>query len=74
MVATMVTLKMPLKIGSSEGAPTIQSIFDGIVPGILPLLFTLFIFWLDKKGWKAQYILLLIAVIGILGAYTGLLK
>lgn len=74
MVATMVTLKMPLKIGSNEGAPTIQSIFDGIVPGILPLLFTLFIFWLDKKGWKAQYILLLIAVIGILGAYTGLLK
>lgn len=74
MVATMVTLKMPLKIGSAKGAPTVQSIFDGIVPGILPLLFTLFIFWLDKRGWKAQYILLLIAVIGILGAYTGLLK
>ncbi|MEL1196395.1 PTS system mannose/fructose/sorbose family transporter subunit IID, partial [Staphylococcus epidermidis] len=57
-----------------KGAPTVQSIFDGIVPGILPLLFTLFIFWLDKKGLKAHWILLLIAVIGIFGAYTGLLK
>lgn len=74
MVATMVTLKMPLTIGAGKGAPTIQSIFDGIVPGILPLLFTLFIFWLDKKGLKAHWILLLIAAIGIFGAYTGLLK
>ncbi|MCC3236480.1 PTS system mannose/fructose/sorbose family transporter subunit IID [Pediococcus acidilactici] len=44
-----------------------------IVPGILPIVFTLIIFWLDKKGWKAQYILLLIAAIGIFGAWSGLL-
>ena len=74
MVATMVTINMPMKIGSGADASSIQKIFDGIVPGILPLLFTLFIFWLDKKGWKAQYILLLIAAIGILGAWTGLLS
>ncbi|HHQ0103924.1 TPA: PTS system mannose/fructose/sorbose family transporter subunit IID, partial [Listeria monocytogenes] len=47
---------------------------DGIVPGILALGFTFFIFWLDKKGLKAHWILLLIAGIGILGAFTGLLK
>ncbi|EUJ21496.1 PTS system mannose/fructose/sorbose family transporter subunit IID [Listeria aquatica] len=74
MVATMVTLEMPLKFGTGKDAVSIQSIFDGIVPGILPLLFTLFIFWLDKKGLKAHWILLMIAAIGILGAYTGLLK
>lgn len=73
MVATMVTLKMPMKIGTGADATSVQKIFDGIVPGILPLLFTLFIFWLDKKGWKAQYILLLIAAIGIFGAWSGLL-
>lgn len=73
MVATMVTLKMPLKIGSGTEATTVQKICDGIVPGILPLLFTFFIFWLDRKGWKSQYILLLIAAIGILGAWSGLL-
>ena len=73
MVATMVSLKMPMKIGTGSDAQSIQKIFDGIVPGILPLLFTAFIFYLDKKGWKAQYILLLIAAIGIFGAWTGLL-
>lgn len=73
MVATMVTVKMPLKIGTGTDATTVQGIIDGIVPKILPLLFTFFVYWLDKKGWKAQYILLLIAAIGILGAWTGIL-
>nr|WP_220451779.1 PTS system mannose/fructose/sorbose family transporter subunit IID [Bombilactobacillus bombi] len=73
MVATMVTLKMPLKIGTGSDATSVQGIFDGIVPKILPLLFTFFVYWLDKKGWKAQWILLLIAAIGIFGAWSGLL-
>ncbi|ECV1166758.1 PTS mannose transporter subunit IID [Listeria monocytogenes] len=74
MVATMVNINMPMKFGSGDDCVTIQSVFDGIVPGILALGFTFFIFWLDKKGLKAHWILLLIAGIGILGAFTGLLK
>ena len=73
MVATMVTLNMPLTIGSGEEEKSLQAIFDGIVPQILPLLFTLFIFLLDRKGLKAHWILLLIAGIGIFGAWSGLL-
>lgn len=73
MVASMVTIKIPLKIGSGAEATTVQKICDGIVPGILPLLFTFFVFWLDRKGWKSQYILLLIAAIGIFGAWSGIL-
>ena len=73
MVATMVTLNMPLTIGSGSDATSLQDIFDGIVPQILPLLFTLFIFLLDRKGLKAHWILLLIAGIGIFGAWSGLL-
>jgi fructoselysine/glucoselysine PTS system EIID component len=74
MVATMVSLNMPLTIGSGDEATSLQDIFDSIVPQILPLLFTLFIFWLDKKGLKAHWILLLIAGIGIFGAWSGLLS
>lgn len=73
MVATMVTLNMPLKIGTGDDSASLQDIFDGIVPQILPLLFTLFMFVLVKKGVKAHWILLLIAAIGIFGAWTGLL-
>ena len=73
MVATMVTLNMPLTIGSGDDATSLQDIFNGIVPQILPLLFTLFIFFLDKQGIKAPWILLIIACIGIYGAWSGLL-
>ena len=73
MVATMVTLNMPLKIGTGDDSASLQDIFDGIVPQILPLLFTLFMFVLVRKGVKAHWILLLIAAIGIFGAWTGLL-
>ena len=73
MVATMVSLNMPLKIGTGDDSSSLQDIFDGIVPQILPLLFTIFIFVLVKKGVKAHWILLLIAAIGIFGAWSGLL-
>ncbi|MWN31888.1 MULTISPECIES: PTS system mannose/fructose/sorbose family transporter subunit IID [unclassified Gilliamella] len=73
MVATMVTLNMPLKIGSGTDASSLQDIFDGIIPQILPLLFTVFIFALVKKDIKAHWILLLIAFIGIFGAWSGIL-
>lgn len=53
MVATMVNINMPMKFGSGDDAVTIQSVFDGIVPGILALGFTFFIFWLDKKRTKS---------------------
>ena len=35
--ATMITINIPLKIGSGENAVTVQSIFDDIVPNILCL-------------------------------------
>ncbi len=64
MVATLVTIKMPYKIGTGTDAVTISKIFDGIVPGILTVLFTLFIFWLDKKGWKAAGFFYLLPELG----------
>lgn len=73
MTATMVTVNMPFTIGSGDDALTISGLADSVVPGILPLAFTGFIYYLVKKGVKSYWILLLIAAIGILGAYTGIL-
>lgn len=73
MTASMVSLEIPLMIGSGEDAQTVSDLFNGIVPGILPLLFTLFILYLVKKQVKSHWILLLIAFLGIFGAYTGIL-
>lgn len=73
MTATMVSFKTPLKIGSGDTATAIQGILDGIVPCLLPLLLTIFVYYLLKKKVKPTYILLGIIVFGILGTAIGIL-
>lgn len=73
MVASMVNFNMPLTIGSGEDSITINEMFDNIVPGLLPLLFTGFVYYLVKKEVRAHWILLIFVILGIVGALTGLL-
>ena len=51
------------------GSPTIniQSLIDGILPKLIPLLITLGIYTLIKKGWTPVKCILLILVTGIVG-------
>ncbi|WML32522.1 PTS system mannose/fructose/sorbose family transporter subunit IID [Neobacillus sp. OS1-32] len=73
MSASMISLSVPLKIGSGDGATKVQEILNGIMPGLLPLAAFGIIYWLLGKGYKATTILIGIAVVGILGAWTGIL-
>ncbi len=73
MTAEMVAVTVPLTIGQGETAMTISDIANSIVPGILSLGFTGFIYYLVSKNFKATTILLIIVIIGILGAGLGLL-
>lgn len=74
MIATMVTVNIPLSYGEGDSAIVIGDILNGIIPGIIPLLFTGFIYWLvTKKKMKTTVALLLILVIGIIGSLTGTL-
>ncbi|WP_125582848.1 PTS system mannose/fructose/sorbose family transporter subunit IID [Lacticaseibacillus suibinensis] len=71
MVATMVVIKIPVKLSGGKDPQTIQSFFDALMPDILPLLITFLICWLLKKHVKVVYILLGMLVISILGAVFG---
>ena len=74
MIATMVTVNIPLSYVEGDSAIVIGDILNGIIPGIIPLLFTGFIYWLvTKKKMKTTVALLLILVIGIIGSLTGIL-
>lgn len=74
MIATMVTVNIPLSYGEGDSAIVIGDILNGIIPGIIPLLFTGFIYWLvTRKKMKTTVALLLILVIGIIGSLTGIL-
>lgn len=72
MTATMITINIPLKIGSGENAVTVQSIFDDIVPNILCLGAFGIVFYLLKKEVKPLTILIGLAFFGIFGSWIGI--
>lgn len=73
MSASMISIGIPLKIGSGEGAAKVQDILNNIMPGLLPLAAFWIIYWLLGKGVKATTILIGIALAGILGVWAGIL-
>ena len=51
----------------------LADILNGIIPGIMSIGFTGFIYMLLGKNFKTTTILMIIAIIGILGAFFGFL-
>src|SRR5699024_3565350 len=52
MTSEMVTAKLNIPIGVGETATDIQTILDGIIPGIVPLCIFGIVYWLLRKGVK----------------------
>ncbi|WP_109078270.1 PTS mannose transporter subunit IID [Aggregatibacter kilianii] len=52
---------------------TVQSILDSLMPGLLALLFTFACMWLLRNRVNALWIIVGFFVIGIFGAWTGIL-
>lgn len=73
MTAEMVNINIPIAIGAGENATTVQAILDGIIPGIPKLL----IFWLAyrllKRKTSPLLIMLIMLILGIAGAFFGVL-
>lgn len=64
-----------LRIVVAEGAMVtdVQAILDGILPKLLPLVLTLFMYFLiAKRGWSPTKSIMLLLVIGILGTALGI--
>ena len=73
MIASMVRIETPIVLRFSGTETYIQSVFDGILPRMLPLVLTFFTFWLVKKGIKITTILIGLMIFSILGGVIGLL-
>ena len=69
-----VTIKVPWTYKAGETVVSLQSTLDGIVPGILPLLYTLLMLWLmDKKKMNPVVLMLVTMLVGIAGYAVGIL-
>ena len=65
MTAENVSIKFPLAFGSGDEATTLNDVFNNIMPGLMPLLFTLLVYYLlKKKNIKTTTLLLLCDRIG----------
>jgi mannose/fructose/sorbose-specific phosphotransferase system IID component len=73
MAASMVSLSTPAVIYVSGAKVVVQSIFDGILKGILPLGLTFGIYKLLQKGIKTTTILWGMIAFGVLGSVLGIL-
>ena len=68
------TINIPWSYTAGETVVSLQSTLDGIMPGMLPLLYTLLMLWLMNKKKANPVILMLVTmVIGILGHLAGIL-
>ncbi len=74
MSASMISINVPLTLGSGEGATKVQDMLNNIMPGLLPLSAFGIIYWLLKREVKPTTILVGIAVVGILGAWIGVFE
>lgn len=72
MIGTMVTLQTSLTFNLSGTETTLQSIFDQIFPGLLPLGATFLCVWLFNRNVKTIAIILGIFVFCILGCGIGI--
>lgn len=71
MTATMVSVPLDFLVGEGSQAMTLQSIFDGIMPNFIPLLLTLGVYKVIKKGMSTTLVLFIVIGIAILGALIG---
>ena len=63
-----------LTIENGESPIVIQSILDGVLPKLIPLAITLGLYVLiKKKGWSPVKCIALLLVVGLVGAFIGLL-
>lgn len=61
--------------GVKQSSVDIQAMLDKVAPALLPMLYTILMYYLiKKKGWTTYWLVILTVVLGILLSVTGILK
>lgn len=79
LVNKWTTVNIPIVVSETKNqlgevtVTTVQNILDSLMPGLIPLLLTFGCMWLLRNRVNALWIIIGFFVIGIFGAWTGLL-
>lgn len=72
MSASMVSFQLPILVGSGEFAQPLQTYFDQIMPGLLPLAIFGIMYYLLNKKIKTTTILIGVIIVSIILAFFGI--
>lgn len=74
LVATYVRLGTTLEITAGDAVVKLQAdVLDKLMPAFLPLLYTLAMYTLIRKGWSPLRLIVITVVLGIVGKFAGFL-
>ncbi|GEM03115.1 PTS N-acetylgalactosamine transporter subunit IID [Halolactibacillus miurensis] len=74
LVASYINLRLDWTIQAGEIPVDIQGeVIDAIMPGLLPLLYTVFCYWLLKKGKSPLALIGMTIVVGLAGSLLGIM-
>ncbi|MDH2925138.1 PTS system N-acetylgalactosamine-specific EIID component (Man family) [Nicoletella semolina] len=74
LVATYIRFNTTLEITAGDAVVKVQSdVIDKLMPAFLPLVYTLLMYWLVKRGWSPLRLIMLTVALGIIGRFLGFL-
>ena len=74
LVATYVRLSTTLEITAGDAVVKLQAdVIDKLKPAFLPLVYTLTMFWLVRRGWSPLRLIAVTVVLGIVGKFCHFL-
>lgn len=73
-ISSLVYLTLNVSYTQGETVISLQEVLDGLMPNLIPLLYTLLMYWLiDKKKVNIILLMVITIVLGILGVLAGIL-
>lgn len=72
MVPNLVHVTVAGSLGTGESVQTVQSLIDGVMPALLPLLITFGVYELVQRKVKIAWILVILMAVGIIGSFFGI--
>ncbi len=73
-IPALVYINIPIEYASGDTVISIQETLDGLMPGVLGLVYTLIMYWLiARKKISAVKLIFITMFIGIAGVYLGIL-
>ena len=73
-ISSLVWCYVPVAFEAGDTSIALQEVLDGLMPSLIPLLYTLLMYWLISKK-KVNIVVLIFAtlILGIVGVYAGFL-